>query len=184
VSDQNIYNRIDAILTQFDLLYIDAGRDNAAQILLNAFPGVNKARLPQTERVMRRLADRTFSLRAYIGMSQESYEGILEYCQKYGIKQFKDTTLPSNLIAEKVKQAKEIIVLSTTGASLLRVLCERSLPEALAQGCKVSVMIPNQHSGFCKDVAQIERPDATEENAARLAQEYTAASNIFSIKMP
>ena len=117
-------------------------------------------------------------------MSQESYEGILEYCQKYGIKQFKDTTLPSNLIAEKVKQAKEIIVLSTTGASLLRVLCERSLPEALAQGCKVSVMIPNQHSGFCKDVAQIERPDATEENAARLAQEYTAASNIFSIKMP
>ena len=174
VSSQAIYDRVSSILTQFDLLYIDAGISKAAQIFFQTFPWVSESALTRTEQMLQKLSAQTVSTRPYIGMSSNSYANILEYCQKYGIKQIKDTTLPSATIKEKISHAKEVILLSTTGASLIKSLCADALPAALSRGCKVSVLIPNQHSDFCKDVAQIERPDATEENAARLAQEYAA----------
>ena len=175
VSNRSIYDRISPILVQFDLLYIDAEYSKAPQIFSQTFPWIKSEQQTRIQSVLSRLASQTFSLRPYIGMSQETYSSILEYCQSYGIKQFKNTTLPSTLLKEKVSQAREVILLSTTGASLIKTLCTEAFPTALSRGCKISVLLPNQHSAFCEDVAQIERPDAKEENAARLAQEFTAA---------
>lgn len=174
VTNETIYKQINTILTQFDLLFIDASGTNPAELLFEAFKGINKKRFSQTVQLMQKLSLQTHSLNSYIGMSQDSYENILGYCQKYGIKQFKNATLSGDFLHQKIKHAKEVLILSTTGASLLKSLCEKALPEALSNGCKVSVMLPNQYSDFCKDVAQIERPDAAKDNIIRLAQEYTS----------
>lgn len=175
VSSLSIYEQISSILAQFDLLYVDASSPKAAELFCQTFPWVGTEHQEQVKKIMTDLSRQTVSLRPYIGMSQESYSNILEYCQRYGIKQFKNTTLPSLLLKEKVARAQEVILLSTTGASLIKILSADSFPKALSRGCKISVLLPNQYSAFCDDVAQIERPDAKEENASRLAQEYAAS---------
>ena len=172
VSNKEIYDRVNSILAQFDLLYIEAGAPKANDIFRQAFPWVTEEQYPQLTTVLAQLSLCTKSLRPYIGMSSETYSGILEYCQTYGIKQFKNTTLPIDTIKHKIAHAREVILLSTTGASLIKALCTEAFPTALDRGCRISVLIPNQYSDFCEDVAEIERPDAKAENLSRLAQEY------------
>ena len=174
VNNQNTYNRIGTILKQFDLLYISAEDPKAPRIFLQAFSWVNTEKIVQVATVLEKLAEQTKSKRPYIGMPREQYADILEYCETYGIRQFKNTTLPMDMIKKKIAEAEEMIVLSTTGASLIKGLCTEAFPKALSRGCRISVVVPNQHSAFCQDVAEIERPDSKEENAARLAQEFDA----------
>lgn len=167
-----IYNRVSTILQQFDLLYIDAMDEKAPRILCQTFDWLSEDQLPSVAEALRSLALSPVLRKSYVGMPEETYHGILEYCETYGVRQFKNTTLPSQLLKAKVSQAKEVILLSTTGASLIRMLCADALPTALSRDCRVSILVPNQHSQFCADVAQIERPDAAGENLDRLDHEF------------
>lgn len=171
-ANTEVYSRVSSILQQFDLLYIDALEEKAPRIFCQTFEWVSEDQLPQIKAAMSALAGGQVLRKPYVGMPEQTYHDILEYCETYGIRQIKNTTLPSQLLKAKVSRAKEVILLSTTGASLVRMLCADALPTALAGGCKVSILVPNQHSQFCIDVAEIERPDAIAENLDRLDHEF------------
>lgn len=171
-ADAEVYSRVSSILQQFDLLYINAREDIAPRVFCQTFDWVRETHIPEIADALAALSHGCVLRRPYAGMPEQTYHGILEYCETYGVRQFKNTTLPSHLLKEKVSQAKEVILLSTTGASLVRMLCADALPTALSRGCTVSILVPNQHSQFCADVAQIERPDATQENLSRLDHEF------------
>ncbi len=175
VANRSIYDRVNAILSQPDILYIDARMEKAPQVFFQAFDWVSSREESLVKEILSELSEQTSSHRNYIGMDRDTYSNILEYCQKYGIKQIKSTTLPSDILKAKVIAAKEVVLLSTTGASLIKSLCTDAFPEALAKGCKISVLLPNQHSDFCRDVAEIERPEESEENMLRLVQEFSDA---------
>ena len=172
-SSQELYGRVSSILQQFDLLYINAQEEIAPRIFCQTFEWVSEDQIPEISSAMGLLSDFDIDYeKAYVGMPAQTYANILKNCDTYGIIRFTNTTLPSQELKDRVARAKELILLSTTGASLIRLLCADALPTALAQGCKVSILVPNQHSQFCMDVAEIERPDAVAENLDRLDHEF------------
>lgn len=173
-ASRELYERVSSILRQFDLLYIDALEEKAPQIFCQTFEWVGKEKLEDIRAALDALAGHKTLSRPYIGMPPQTYTGILEYCEAYGITQIKNTTMPSETLKAKVSQAKEVILLSTTGASLIKSLCTGAFPDALANGCKISVLVPNQHSQYCVDVSEIERPDAAEQNLDRLDHEFSS----------
>lgn len=171
-SSQELYGRVSSILQQFDLLYINAPDRKAPRIFCQTFEWVTEDQLPEIQQAMDALAGCPVQHKPYVGMPADAYHNIMEYCESYGVRQIKNATLPAQLLKSKVAQAKEVILLSTTGASLVRLLSADAFPAALSKGCKISILVPNQHSQFCADVAEIERPDAVEENLDRLDHEF------------
>ncbi len=173
-ANEEIYSRVSSILQQFDLRYVDASKADSPRILKQSFPGLTDAHLPALENVLQHLAGIVTANSPFIGMSGDIYHNLLEYCQDYGVRTIKNTVLPSELLKQKVRQAKEFILLTTTGASIIKTLTQDAFPKALSNGCRIHVILPNQHSDFCRDVAEIERPDDIAGNFARLDQEYTS----------
>ncbi len=173
-SNAQIYNRVSTVLQQFDIRYIDASDKGASIILRQSLSWINADFLSELDGVLHRISALDKSDKPYIGMPESTYRNILEYCQNYGVRTIKNTVLESAVLVQKVSCAKEVIILATTGAGIIKTLSQEALPKAVANGCQVSVIVPNQHSQFCEDVGMIERPDDAEDNFARLDQEYTA----------
>ena len=119
--------------------------------------------------------------RKYIGMLEEHYN-ILDYCNKYGVKRFQNTSLKTDEISEKLSGMDEIILLSTTGATLINNLSAQFLPSVLKSGTDFTVLLPNKGSQYIVDVAEIEMPWSTSVNVERLNNEFdNVVINLFSV---
>lgn len=53
-------------------------------------------------------------------------------------------------------KAKNIYVVSTTGASLIKTLRDKAFPAALGNGANIHIILPSRGSAFCRDVALVE----------------------------
>lgn len=175
------YDALESIFSAADLLYIDAHSPQAADLFLESFPELKQGNVQDLrERIqsfLQVLAASCESQRPYIGMSQQQYSRVLGYCEQHGIDEISNVPLPSAETKAHVKCAREVVVFSTTGAGLLKMIAADVLRDALAAGAKVHVILPNQYSAFCQDVAAIERlgdPVGMEENNKRLADEFNA----------
>ena len=120
------------------------------------------------------------STRPYIGMLPEEYKNILYYCDKEGIKKFGQgkNAYDSDNMDERIKNAKTVYVITTTGASLFKSLKENVIPTALRNGVDFNIIIPDRYSQFCQDVAIAEckrknyTPVIERQNQNRIEQEF------------
>ena len=83
-----------------------------------------------------------------------------EYCRTNGIQGFSDIGLPLRRLIGKLRDKRELYIVTTTGINLICGLAAGFLPEALANGTSLTVMLPNRYSSFANDVASIESPDS------------------------
>lgn len=123
----------------------------------------------------------TSSSRSFVGMSEETYNNILDYCQKEGITKFnKGQVYTKEEMIAKFSQAKEVYIVSTTGAGLLKTLKEEALIKALGNKAKVNIILPDRDSQFCQDVAVAECTRGgfnhviAEQNRFRIESEFVA----------
>lgn len=117
------------------------------------------------------------STRTYIGMDEHEFKSISCFCEENGIISLTNHAPLSTEIKEKSEIADEITIVSTTGASLIKELASDSFVKALVNKTKINVILPNQYSDFCYDVAEIERINNHSEfveNIDRIAKEYSA----------
>lgn len=112
------------------------------------------------------------STRPLIGMTKNEYESVMKYCESKRIIALREDSIPDTKLNEHIANAKEIIILSTTGAGLIKKLCADNLHVLIANGTNVKVIIPNQYSAFCDDVAEIENPLDKSSNIKRLKNEF------------
>ena len=115
----------------------------------------------------------------YVG-SGEEYGKINAYCEKYGIRRFGNTQIPADEWRKNLQDAGELKILSTTGAGLLGLLWDSILPDLLASGTDVKILVPDKGSPFCRDVAEVERPDGKEGNFERLKKEFE--TNLYRLQ--
>ena len=113
----------------------------------------------------------------YIGMTPQEYENVNKYCEDEGISKIKKGYVYNRKIMEKkIVSARCVYFVSTTGSSLLKSICEKVLPEALRNGVKINIIIPDKESQFCKEVAMAEceryNKIVTKLNEKRIADEF------------
>lgn len=177
------YEALGNILSAADLLYIDAQSAGKTALFFESFPWMkgekSEEMVLKIEDFLNMLADSQKSQRPYIGMSREEYGKILEYCDGHGIDAVTDMPLASSEIKAHIQGAKEITLFATTGAGLIKTIAMDALTEALLSGTNINVILPNQYSDFCGDIAVIERADDEEgvkANYKRLADEFDAVT--------
>ncbi|MDE7161237.1 MAG: toll/interleukin-1 receptor domain-containing protein [Anaeroplasmataceae bacterium] len=175
-TQKTIQERMENFLSTniLNVLYIDVAVKANRSKQFKIFPIKSEVQDKDIDNVLEEINNQNNADRPFIGMLQSEYEAIIQYCEKYKIQAFRNTNVSNDKIVSHVSNAKEVIILSTTGASLLKTLCAGVLVEAIAHGTQVNIILPNQYSSFCEDVAEIERPSSKEDNLARIAQEYTA----------
>ncbi len=170
VASRALYEKLGKIVGN-NILFIDASSHDGARIFANRFQ-IAQA-VPQIEKILAQLAAQVRSLRPYIGMNADEYAKILQYCDTQGVKRLQNATMPAEEIKRKVRAAKELVLVSTTGDGVLKMLSSEALASALAAKCDIKIILPNQYAAFCADVAEIERPDDTEANLRRLSNEFS-----------
>lgn len=123
----------------------------------------------------------TSSSRTFVGMSDDTYNEILDYCQKEGITKFKNGQIyTKDEMISKFAQAKKVYIVSTTGAGLLKTLKEEALIKALGNKAEINVILPDRDSQFCQDVAEAEcsrewfNPIIAKQNRYRIESEFVA----------
>lgn len=162
-----------------DIIYIDAvnafqNRDNstkAAQDFIKSLPvstDVDEERISAFFENCKQSIPR----RPFIDSGDE-YENIFGYCFKYGVDRITNTTLSWEDIVSKLENKKDIYILSTTGENLINGLSTIFIPQALAKGINFHILLPNKHSQFCKDVAEIEAPNDSLGNMERLEKSFS-----------
>lgn len=93
----------------------------------------------------------------YIGMPQNIYDDLLCFCEKESIIKLGNGTIyNSEEMIARCQHAKDIYIVSTTGAGLLKMLKEVALKDALLNKANIKVIIPDRGSRFCTDVAEAE----------------------------
>lgn len=162
-----------------DLIYLDANGDSTLQAE-KLYRSLQELQIPLKGSPEQILADfREFftsaraakAVRPYIG-SRQDYERINRYCDQWGVLQMKNTPISSDYRNQKLENADEILVVTTTGISLISNLCAGFLEKAIANGTDFTLLLPNLNSPFVLDVAEIEMPESPESNADRLAGEF------------
>ena len=114
-------------------------------------------------------------VKPFIG-STDDYNAILSYCENYGIKQFKNTSLTSDVLTQKLANSKRLYIISTTGVGMINTLDSVGyLKSALLSGCDIYFVLPNKSSQLCNDVAQIESPNEAKQHQKRLSSEFDNA---------
>ncbi len=123
----------------------------------------------------------TSSSRTFVGMSDDMYNNILDYCQKEGITKFRNgQTYTKDEMISKFALAKKVYIVSTTGAGLLKTLKEEALIKALGNKAEINVILPDRDSQFCQDVAEAEcsrewfNPIIAKQNRYRIESEFVA----------
>lgn len=118
----------------------------------------------------------SISSRAYIG-GQEVYSNILEYCDEFGVTSVNTKPDSVKLVRDHMNDMDELLILSTTGRSLVHALSSEIMPQMLRNGVKVKMLLPNRYSSFMTDVAEIESPKNITDNQKRLSDEFTGVMN-------
>lgn len=172
VVNEATYHRIETTIKHLDLLYLDASNDEFNYRFSSIFPGANKARI---EQFREQLFLANLSSRSYIGMEDSFYRNVIAYCEKHHIKTINNAFEDNNSLVTRVKNAKEITILSTTGSAIIKKLATEAFIVALVNGAKIRVIVPNQYSNFLYNVAQLERPDSPEVRFEELNHEFEAA---------
>ena len=114
-------------------------------------------------------------VKPFIG-STDDYNAILSYCEHYGIKQFKNTSLTSDILTQKLENSKRLYIISTTGVGMINTLDSVGyLKNALLSGCDIYFVLPNKLSPLCNDVAHIESPNEAKQHQKRLSSEFDNA---------
>ena len=133
------------------------------------------------ELFLRELSKIVSSNRPYFGMTNEVYNKILSYCQKEGITMFgKGSVFTKDEMESKFSCAKEVYIVATTGAGLLKTLKEIAIIRALKNKAKINILLPDRNSKFCCDVAIAESsrsgygPVIAEQNRYRIEAEFVA----------
>lgn len=123
----------------------------------------------------------TSSSRTFVGMSDDMYNNVLDYCQKEGITKFRNgQTYTKDEMISKFALAKKVYIVSTTGAGLLKTLKEEALIKALGNKAEINVILPDRDSQFCQDVAEAEcsrewfNPIIAKQNRYRIESEFVA----------
>lgn len=164
-TDAETYGKLANILGR-EILYINASKDDAAEVFAKRFS--LQSCTESIKAVFGKLRMQNASTRPYIGMSASEYDKTIKYCQEQGVKRLQNTTMPAAEIKKRVSAANEVILVSTTGASVLNMLGKETLANALIAGCNIKIILPNQYSAFCADVAEIEQPQSVEKSIERL----------------
>ena len=93
----------------------------------------------------------------YVGMLDREYEDWLKYLQENGISRIgTGHSFDKKEVLDHVDGAKSIYIVSTTGASLCKLIKEEVLPVCLCNGTSVHYIAPRRGSDFCRDVALAE----------------------------
>ena len=135
------------------------------------FPLANREKVKNVFKEFFEIARQSGTDRPFIG-SDITYDSILRYCDSFGIKQLKNTTLDPETLISNLADVKQLYIISTTGANMISLLSSKYLTEALLKGIRVSVVLPNKLSDVCNDIAEIETPDQIEDNKLRLCNGF------------
>ena len=172
VTNSKVYSRIKSTIEHLNLIYIDASKKDEFNSRIEKLFKTNNAQ--EVESFRQELANVTASDRSYIGMEESYYKNVLSYCEKHGIESINNALLDTGVLVNKVKEADEIIILSTTGASLIKKLSTEAFLNALLNRAKIKVIVPNQYSDFLYNVAELERPNQTKERFDELNEEFNS----------
>ena len=106
---------------------------------------------------LEKVSKQTFSDQPYVGMPEYVYEDLLSFCENENIIRFGyGSVYKPKEINDKCRLARTIFIVSTTGASLTKILKEDALKDALLNGATINIIIPDRGSLFCTDVAKAE----------------------------
>lgn len=163
----------------FDVSAIIVGQDSPSKcseklvksIDSNGLPVNDKDKVKNIFKEFFEITKQAGTDRPFIG-SDLTYDSILKYCDKFGIKQLKNNTLGADDILRNLKGAKRLFIISTTGANLINLLSSRYLTDALLNNVQVTVILPNKLSDVCNDIAEIETPHQVEHNKTRLRNAF------------
>ncbi len=163
----------------FDVSAIIVGQDSASKcseklvksIDSNGLPVNDKEKVKNIFKEFFEITKQAGTDRPFIG-SDLTYDSILKYCDRFGIKQLKNNTLSTDEILRNLEKAKRLFIISTTGANMINLLSSRYLTEALLKGLRVTVILPNKLSEVCNDIAEIETPHQLEHNKTRLRNAF------------
>lgn len=141
----------------------------------------NELQKENIEDFLRLVATITTSSRTFVGMEENMYNDILDYCQKEGIIKFRNGQVyTKEEMISKFAQAKKVYIVSTTGAGLLKTIKEEALIKALGNNAEINIILPDRNSAFCQDVAEAEckqegfNPVIAEQNRYRIEAEFVA----------
>jgi len=128
------------------------------------------------------IAEKTSSNRTFVGMSDEMYNNLIDYCQQEGITKFTNGSVYSaKEKIEKFSHAKKVYIVTTTGAALFKELREKAMVDALRNEAEIKIILPDRDSQFCQDVAEAEsdRPEfnlvIAQQNRFRIESEFVAS---------
>lgn len=178
VYDVDAYSEFAGLLG--DIVYVDIAKADCAETLFKTFFscfGVAYVTLAGCESITRLRPQG--ELQPYIA-SGHVYSDIIEYCHRYGVVRFSDTSMNAESVKSKIVAAREVKLLSTTGAALITMLSNQAFPEFLAQGGTLSVLLADKGSRFCRDVAFIENNEDAAENLRRITGEFDNV--VFALK--
>ena len=119
-------------------------------------------------------------IKPYIGQSAEERKDINGYVERVGIKRIASSGLyTKEELKNRMVNSDEVFCVATTGASLLKILKEDILPQALRNEKFVFHMIlPARDSDFCNEVAEVECKKCgnvvVDQNKRRIFNEYEA----------
>lgn len=113
--------------------------------------------------------------RPYIGCDDEKYEKVIKACSDMGVMCIRDS---GSADLEKLKKCSELYVVSTTGGFLMRTLAKEVIPHVLMRQGKVTFLLPNKESEFCRNVAELEdQYNGVKHNVRRIGEEFENAVN-------
>ena len=159
----------------------DKDLKEGVQRMMNSFWLREDSQQKNIEDFLRLVANITTSSRAFVGMAEETYNDILDYCQNEGIVKFRNgQAYTKEEMIPKFAQAKKVYIVSTTGAGLLKTIKEEALIKALGNKAEINIILPDRDSAFCQDVAEAEckregfNPIIAEQNRYRIEAEFVA----------
>ena len=173
VTNDNVYKRVKKTIEHLNLIYINAANKKGFSYRFKeVFKAANDNDI---EGFREKLEATTRSTRNYVAMDENFYHNVVSYCEEQDICSMKNKITDNPVLIERVKKADEVVILSTTGASIIKVLASNALVDALKNKATIKIIVPNQDSDFLYDVARSERPDDTETRFKELHNEYDQA---------
>ena len=173
VVNDAIFKRVKKTLEHLNLIYINAAKDKEFSYRFKEI--FKEANDKEIEEFRQKLLTATSSNRSYVGMDEEFYKHVVSYCEEQHISSMNNKITDNPLLIEKVKTADEIVILSTTGASIIKILSSHAFVDALKNKATIKIIVPNQDSQFLRDVARSERPDNLEARFKELHDEFDQA---------
>ena len=183
VQHDEIYKRIKPIVQ--DLVYVNAQNPDAASAFINNLDFADKS-----DEVYADVEKFFFAMRfsefpvgeIFVGMSESEYKNGVEFIEKNHVEKM-TFGYPADveIMEQRLKGAREIVFVSTTGSGLLKTY-KKLLAEAVSCGADLSVVIADCDSEFCRDVGKFEvfdgtlRANSARKNCARIAHEFESTA--------